>query len=117
MKCSGDTGVKQLSGSAAVQGCPESCGESEGMSENVPQQLQERNVHPAEGSESLSHIQVNDVLGISSCAAPGKSIAGDNVCSHCVKHGPCCSWPTPPHTEMEAPHTHCRKSKCADWHC
>lgn len=26
MKCCGDTGMKQLSGSAAVQGCPESCG-------------------------------------------------------------------------------------------
>ena len=29
MKCWGDTGVKQLSGSAAVQGCPESCGRRE----------------------------------------------------------------------------------------
>ena len=28
MKCCGDTGVKQLSGSVAVQGWPESCGRS-----------------------------------------------------------------------------------------
>lgn len=30
MKCCGDTGVEQRSGSVAVQGCPESCGRRRG---------------------------------------------------------------------------------------